>query len=89
MRIECMSSYSFHSADLFKKLEVLSLFHLVRYKTAIFMHILLHDLVSANISSHVTHISNVHSTIQYKNLYVYYASTKHRQMCVGHMGVDI
>ena len=78
-----------HSADLFKKLEVLSLFHLVKYKTAIFMYKVFYDLVPANILSHFTHISNVYSTRQYKNLYVHYARTKHKQMCVEHMGVSI
>ena len=89
MRIECESSYLYHSADLFKKLEVLSLVHLVRYKTAIFMPKVFHDLVPANISSHFTHISNVYSTRQYKNLYDHYARTKLKQMCVEHIGVDI
>ena len=35
-RIVCKSSYLCHSANLLKKLEVLPLFHLVKYKTAIF-----------------------------------------------------
>ena len=88
MRIVCKSSYLCHSADLFKKLEVLSLFHLVIYKTTIFMDKVLNNLVPANISSHFTHISNVYSTRQYKNLYVHYARTKHKQMCAEHMGVN-
>ena len=45
-----------HSADLFKKLEVLPLFHLVKYKTAIFMHKVFYDLTPTNILSHFTHI---------------------------------
>ena len=89
IRIVCKSSYLCHSADLFKKLEVLSLFHLVKYKTAIFMYKVFYGLVPANILSHFTHISNIYSTRQYKNLYVYYARTKHKQMCVEHMGVSI
>ena len=89
MRIVCKSSYLCHSADLFKKLEVLSLFHLVKYKTAIFMYKVFYNLVPANILSHFTHIYNVYSTRQYKNLCVHYARTKHKQMCVEHMGVNI
>ena len=89
MRIVRKSSYLCHSADLFEKLEVLSLFHLVKYKTAIFMHKVFYNLVPVNILSHFTHISNVYSTRQYKNLYVHYARTKHKQMCVEHMGVSI
>ena len=49
----------------------------------------LYNLVPANILSHFTHISNVNSTRQYKNLYVHYARTKYKQMCVEHMGVNI
>ena len=45
-----------HSADIFKKLEVLPLFHLVKYKTAIFMYNVFYDLVPTNILSHFTHI---------------------------------
>ena len=89
MRIVCKSSYLCHSTDLFKKLEVLYLFHLVKYKTAIFMYRVFYNLVPANILSHFTHISNVCSTRQYKNLYVHYARTKHEQMCAEHMGVNI
>ena len=75
IRIVCKSSYLCHSAELLMKLEVLPLFHLVKYKTAIFMHKVFHNLVPANILSHFTHISNVYSTRQYKNLYVLYAGT--------------
>ena len=73
MRIVCKSSYLCHSADLFKKFEVLPLFHLVKYKTAIFIYKVFYNLVPANILSHFTHVSNVYSTRQYKNLYVHYA----------------
>ena len=89
IHIVCSSSYLCHSAELFQKLEVLPLFHLVRYKTATFMYKVFDSLVPANILSHFTHISNVYSTKQHKNLYVHYARTKHRQMCVEHMGVNI
>ena len=75
--------------QLFRKLEVLPLFHLVKYKTAIFMYKVFYNLVPANILSHFTHISNVYSTRQHENLYVHYARTKHKQMCVEHMGVNI
>ena len=71
------------------KLEVLPLFQLVKYKTAIFMHNVFYVLVPANILSHFTHVANVYSTRQHKNLYVHYARTKHKQMCVEHMGVNI
>ena len=74
---------------MFRKLEVLPLFHLVKYKTAIFMYKVFHNLVPANILSHFTHISNVYSTRQHENLFVHYARTKHKQMCVEHMGVNI
>ena len=66
MRIVCKSSYLCHSADLLKKLEVLPLFHLVKYKTAIFIYKVFYSLVPANILSHFTHLSNVYSTRQYK-----------------------
>ena len=89
MRIVCKSRYLCHSADLFKKLEVLPLFHLVKYKTAIFMYKAFYDLVPANILSHFIRISNVYSTRQHKDLYVHYAKTKHEQICVEHMGVNI
>ena len=89
MRIVCKSSYLCHSADLFKKLEVLYLFHLVKYKTAIFMYKVFYNLVPANILSHFTHVYYVYSTRQYKKLCVHYARTKHKQMCVEHMGVNI
>ena len=89
MRIVCKSSYLCHSADLLKKLEVLPLFHLVTYKTAIFIYKVFYNLVPANILSHFTHISNVYSTRQYKNSYVHYARTKHKQTYVEHMGVNI
>ena len=52
----CKSSYLCNSADLFKKLKVLPLFHLVKYKTAIFMYKVFYYLVPTNISSHFTHI---------------------------------
>ena len=78
-----------HSADLFRKLEVLPLFHLVKYKTAIFIYKVFYNLVPANILSHFTHVSNVYSKRHYKNLCVHYANTKHKQMCVEHMGVNI
>ena len=52
----CKSSYLCNSADLFKKLEVLPLFHLVKYKTAIFVYKVFCDLVPTNILSHFTHI---------------------------------
>ena len=84
-----LSSYLCHSADLFMKLEVLPLFHLVKYKTTIFIYKVFYNLVPANILSHFTHVSNVHSTRQCKNLYVHYARTKHKQMYVEHMGVNI
>ena len=71
------------------KLEVLPLFHLVKYKTAIFMYKVFYNIVPANILSHFTHIFNVYSTRQHKNLYVHYARTKHMQMNVEHMGVCI
>ena len=45
-----------HSADIFKKLEVLPLFHLVKYKTAIFMYNVFYDLVNTNILSHFSHV---------------------------------
>ena len=89
IRIVCKSSYLCHSAELFRKLEVLPLFHLVKYKTAIFMYKVFYNLVPANILSHFTHISNVYSTRQHENLYVHYARTKHKQMCVEHVGVNI
>ena len=89
IRIVCKSSYLCHSAELFRELEVLPLFHLVKYKTAIFMYKVFYNLVPANILSHFTHISNVYSTRQHENLYVHYARTKHKQMCVEHMGVNI
>ena len=89
IRIVCKSSYLCHSAELFRKLEVLPLLHLVKYKTAIFMYKVFYNLVPANILSHFTHISNVYSTRQHENLYVHYARTKHKQMCVEHMGVNI
>ena len=89
IRIVCKSSYLCHSAELFKKLEVLPIFHLVKYKTAIFMYKVFYNLIPANILSHFTHISNVYSTRQRKNLYVHYARTRHKQMCVEHMGVII
>ena len=63
--------------------------NLVKYKTAIFMYKVFYNLVPANILSHFTHISNVYSTRQHENLYVHYARTKHKQMCVEHMGVNI
>ena len=53
------------------------------------MYKVFYNLVPANILSHFTHIFNVYSTRQHKNLYVHYARTKHKQMCVGHMGVNI
>ena len=89
MRITCKSSYLCHSTAFFMKLEVLSLFHLVRYKTAIFMYKVFNNLVPANLLSHFTHISNVYLTRQYKHLYVHNARTKHKQMCVEHMSVNI
>ena len=89
IRIVCKSSYLCHSAELFRKLEVLPLFHLVKYKTAIFMYKVFYNLVPANILSYFTHISNVYSTRQHENFYVHYARTKHKQMCVEHMGVII
>ena len=89
IHIVCKSSYLCHSAELLRKLEVLPLFHIVKYKTEIFMCEVFYDLVPANILSHFTHISNVYSTRQHKNLYVHYARTKHEQMCVEHMGVNI
>ena len=90
IRIVCKSSYLCHSAELFKKLEVLPLFHLAKYKTAIFMYKVFYNLVPANILSHFTHISNVYSTRQHKKFFcVHYARTKHKQMCVEHMGVII
>ena len=89
IRIVFKSSYLCHSAELFRILEVLPLFHLVKYKTAIFMYKVFYNLVPANILSHFTHISNVYSTRQHENLYVHYARTKHKQMCVEHMGVNI
>ena len=54
--IVCKSYYLCHSEDMFKKLEVLPLFHLVKYKTAIFMHKVFYDLTPTNILSHFTHI---------------------------------
>ena len=54
--IVCRSSYLCHSVDLFKKSEVLPPFHLVRYKTAIFIYKVFHNLVPTNILSHFTHI---------------------------------
>ena len=45
-----------HYADIFKKLEVQLLFHLVKYKTAIFIHKVFYDLTPTNILSHFTHI---------------------------------
>ena len=89
MRIVCKSSYLCHSADFFMKLEVLSLFLLAKYKTEIFMYKVFYNFVSANILSHFTHISNVYSTRQYINIYVHYARTKHKQMCVEHISVNI
>ena len=53
------------------------------------MYRVFHNLVPANILSHFTHISNVYSTRQHKNLYVNHARTRHRQMCVEHIGVNI
>ena len=53
------------------------------------MYKVFYNLVPANILSHFTHISNVYSTRQYKNLYVHYAGTKHEQMCAEHLGVNI
>ena len=50
------SSYLCNSADLLKKLEILPLFHLERYKAAIFLHNELYYLVPTNILSHFTHI---------------------------------
>ena len=85
IRIACKSSYVCHSAELFKELEVLPLFHLVKYKTAIFMHRLFYYLVPNNIY----HTFNVYSTRQHEYLYVNYARTKHEQMCVEYMGVTI
>ena len=60
--IVCKSSYLCNSADLFKKLEVLPLFHLVKYKTAIFMYKAFCDLVPTNILSHFTHIVRKEAT---------------------------
>ena len=60
IRIACRSSYLCHSAELLMKLEVLPLFHLIKYKTAIYMYKVFNNLVPANISSHFTHISNVY-----------------------------
>ena len=65
IRIVCKSIYLCHSAELFMKLEVLPLFHLVKYKTAIFMYKVFYNLVPANILSHFTHISNIYSTRQH------------------------
>ena len=45
-----------HSADIFRKLEVLPLFHLVKYKTAIFIYNVFYYLVPTNILSHFNHI---------------------------------
>ena len=53
------------------------------------MYKVFYNLIPANILSHFTHISNVYSTRQRKNLYVHYARTRHKQMCVEHMGVII
>ena len=53
------------------------------------MYKVFHNLVTANILSHFTHTSNVYSTRQHKNLYVHHARTKHKQICVEHMGVNI
>ena len=66
IRIVCKSSYLCHPADLFKKIEVLPLFHLVKYKAAIFMYKVFYNLVPTNILSHFTHISIVYSTRQHK-----------------------
>ena len=41
------------------------------------------------ILSHFIHILNVYSTRQHIILYVHYARTKQKQMCVEHMGVNI
>ena len=54
--IVCKSSYLCHSADLFRKLEVQPIFHLVKYKTAIFVYKVFYELVPTNILSHFTHI---------------------------------
>ena len=73
--IVCKSSCLCNSADFFKKLKVLPLFHLVKYRTAISMQKVFHNLVPTNILSHFTHIVCkssylCHSTDMFKKLEV-------------------
>ena len=96
MRIKCLAQGNnillpgFEPSTSVSKTDILTnRLHVVRYKTAIFTYKACYGLVPADILSYFTHISNVYSTRQHKNSCVHYARTKHEQMCVEHMDVNI
>ena len=71
----CNGSYLCHSSYLFKKLEVLPLFHLANHKTVIFMYKVFNDLVPTNILSHFAHIVS-------KSSYWYHSADLLRKLVV-------
>ena len=86
IRIICKAKYLDHTSELFHKLNVLNVFHIIEQKTAIFMYKAYHLLLPYNLQKYFEKSDCVRKPHCFKQRYV---RTTKKQHCVSTNGVKL
>ena len=88
IRLLCKTGYLEHTAELFKSLNVLPFYDLVKYKIAIFMYKVFHKTLPMTVLMLFMQNHSSYRTRQSKNFFSY-ARTNKKQRCIVYSGTCI